>query len=113
MRLGEHLSINHTQHLGLTRPQCFLVCFAEQCWPTCAVCTLVFPVSLHSNLQERLGNLTNKCMDGGAADLEYFVQESAHILGLQEQAQDAKVIRVPAVLLCTPLQHADFIPELS
>ncbi|KAL0031916.1 hypothetical protein WJX79_005109 [Trebouxia sp. C0005] len=41
---------------------------------------------------ERLGNLTNKCMDGGAADLEYFVQESAHILGLQEQAQDAKAV---------------------
>ncbi|DBB08888.1 TPA: hypothetical protein ACH3X3_007531 [Trebouxia sp. C0006] len=41
---------------------------------------------------ERLGNLTNKCMDGGAADLEYFVQESAHILGLQDHAQDAKAV---------------------
>ena len=46
-------------------------------------------------------------MAGGAADLEYFVQESAHILGLQDQAQDAKVTRVLAVLLCRPLQHAD------
>ena len=48
-------------------------------------------------MQERLGNLTNKCMDGGAADLEYFVQESAHILGLQEHARDAKV---PQLCFC-------------
>lgn len=41
---------------------------------------------------ERLGNLTNKCMDGGAADLQYFVQEGAHILGLQEQAHNAKAV---------------------
>ena len=52
-------------------------------------------------------------MDGGAADLEYFVQESAHILGLQDQAQDAKVISFLAVLLCRPCQHADCNPELS
>ncbi len=52
-------------------------------------------------------------MDGGAADLEYFVQESAHILGLQEHAQDAKVIRALTVLLCRPRQHADRDPELS
>ena len=43
-------------------------------------------------MQERLGSLTNKCMDGGAADLEYFVQEGAHILGLQDHALDAKVV---------------------
>lgn len=42
-------------------------------------------------MQERLGCLTNKCMDSGASDLEYYVQESAHILGLQEHAHDAKV----------------------
>ena len=47
---------------------------------------------VHMIMQERLGNLTNKCMDGGAADLEYFVQESAHILGLQDHAHDAKVV---------------------
>ena len=43
-------------------------------------------------MQERLGSLTNKCMDGGTNDLEYFVQEGAHILGLQEHAHDAKVL---------------------
>ena len=47
--------------------------------------------------QERLGSLTNKCMDGGAADLEYFVQEGAHILGLQDQAHDARVHLNPLV----------------
>lgn len=47
---------------------------------------------IHMVMQERLGNLTNKCMDGGASDLEYFVQESAHILGLQDHAHDAKVV---------------------
>ncbi|KAL3149536.1 hypothetical protein ABBQ32_002317 [Trebouxia sp. C0010 RCD-2024] len=41
---------------------------------------------------ERLGCLTNKCMDSGASDLEYYVQESAHILGLQEHAHDAKAV---------------------
>lgn len=41
---------------------------------------------------ERVGSLTNKCMDGGAADLEYFVQEGAHILGLQDRAHDAKAV---------------------
>ncbi len=52
-------------------------------------------------------------MDGGAADLEYFVQESAHILGLQDHAQDAKVISALAVLLCRPLQHADHTTAFS
>ncbi len=52
-------------------------------------------------------------MDGGAADLDYFVQESAHILGLQDHAQDAKVIRALAVLLCKPRPHADCNPEMS
>ena len=57
--------------------------------------TLCCTIALSSSslpVQERLGNLTNKCMDGGAADLQYFVQEGAHILGLQEQAHNAKVI---------------------
>ena len=42
-------------------------------------------------MQERLGRLTNKCMDGGLADLEYFVQEGANIVGLQQHAHSAKV----------------------
>ncbi len=54
-------------------------------------------ISACCNVQERLGNLTNKCMDGGANDVEYFVQESAHILGLQEHAHDAKVMPVYSV----------------
>lgn len=33
-------------------------------------------------------------MDTGATDLEYYVQESAHILGLPEHAHDAKVTRL-------------------
>lgn len=45
-------------------------------------------------MQDRLGSLTNKCMDSGAGDLEYYVQESAHILGLQEHAHNAKVTAV-------------------
>ncbi len=52
-------------------------------------------------------------MDGGAADLEYFVQESAHILGLQDHAQDAKVNCALAVLLCRLCQHAECNPESS
>lgn len=53
-------------------------------------------------MQERLGCLTNKCMDSGASDLEYYVQESAHILGLQEHAHDAKV-----QWLCIHLRYPD------
>ena len=44
-----------------------------------------------SVIQERLGSLTNKCMDSGASDMEYYIQEGAHILGLQEHAHSAKV----------------------
>lgn len=45
-------------------------------------------------MQERLGSLTNKCMDSGASDMEYYIQEGAHILGLQEHAHSAKVNRL-------------------
>ena len=30
-------------------------------------------------------------MDSGASDLEYYIQEGAHILGMQEHAHNAKV----------------------
>ena len=59
-------------------------------------------------MQERLGNLTNKCIDGGVSDLEYFVQESAHILGLQEHAHDAKVSNLHVIVhltMCPSYMH--------
>lgn len=49
---------------------------------------------MSSFTQERLGSLTNKCMDSGASDLEYYIQEGAHILGMQEHAHNAKVNRL-------------------
>ena len=42
-------------------------------------------------MQDRLGSLTNKCTDGGEADLEYFIQEAARIVGMHQHAHDAKV----------------------
>eukprot|EP00891_Asterochloris_glomerata_P008218 jgi/Astpho2/8218/e_gw1.00122.65.1_t len=38
----------------------------------------------------RLGHLTNKCIDGGEGDLEFFVQEASHILGLAAPGQDPR-----------------------
>ena len=39
-------------------------------------------VNVAVSAQVRLGELTNKCLDGGEQDLDYYVSEAAFILGL-------------------------------
>ena len=56
-------------------------------------------------MQERLGSLTNKCMDSGADDMEYYIQEGAHILGMQEHAHSAKVNLLHIVNTCSLFEH--------